>query len=513
MNRLSLLLLAGALCAPAGAATITVNATADNAAADGLCTLREALIAANTDLPSGTDSESAGGRLEGECAAGSGSDVIAFAIPGDGPHRIIIGAALPNITQPVTIDGYTQPGATPNSVNALSGFDADIRIILDGGAPASVLRPALRLAAGSSGSTVRGLEITNVTSSTCCRDFGVVVEPLTSDQVIAGNVLHTNKRGGVLVGDLNTLMPSTRVRIGGPLAADRNALFGFPSATAIVIESCQDCTVENNWIGVRPDGAVPNPSNQIGIFVRNASAVTISDNWFGNNTVAMQATGTNDGVVVAHNLFGGGAPNNRAIEVNNIGTQFTVNLDIENNLITRQRSRGIAISSSEPGSGIQDIRLRGNRLFGNGSLEFDLGTSGTGFDGLNSINPNDPGDADTGPNGNQNFPVLGTPSQVGNQLQVPYTLDSPAGSYVIELSFSTQCDGGFNALRGSMPRDPIAIETAQLAGTAMLQPIGAPAAGFLVATATGSEGTSENSACMPYAYSVSPTVFASGFEN
>ena len=58
------------------ARTITVNSTADTAADDGVCTLREAIAAANTNTASGA--------MTGECAAGEASptvDTIAFAIP------------------------------------------------------------------------------------------------------------------------------------------------------------------------------------------------------------------------------------------------------------------------------------------------------------------------------------------------------------------------------------------------------------------------------------------------
>ena len=42
-------------------------------------------------------------------------DNIGFNIPGSGPHTIQPGSALPDITDPVIIDGYTQSGASPNS--------------------------------------------------------------------------------------------------------------------------------------------------------------------------------------------------------------------------------------------------------------------------------------------------------------------------------------------------------------------------------------------------------------
>ena len=45
-----------------------------------------------------------------------GADTIDFDIPGSGVHTISLLSALPTITDPVIIDGYTQPGASPNTL-------------------------------------------------------------------------------------------------------------------------------------------------------------------------------------------------------------------------------------------------------------------------------------------------------------------------------------------------------------------------------------------------------------
>jgi CSLREA domain-containing protein len=83
------------------ASTIVVNSTADVAnGSDGLCTLREAIIAANTDTASGATA--------GECAAGSsgGADLIdATGVTG----TIDLTTTLPSITASMTING---PGAS-----------------------------------------------------------------------------------------------------------------------------------------------------------------------------------------------------------------------------------------------------------------------------------------------------------------------------------------------------------------------------------------------------------------
>src|SRR5512144_1496433 len=86
----------------ASAATITVNSTADVAADDGQCTLREAITAANPP-------NAASGAMPGECAAGAASpavDHIEFDVPGSGVQTITLASSLPLIAEPTTIDGY-----------------------------------------------------------------------------------------------------------------------------------------------------------------------------------------------------------------------------------------------------------------------------------------------------------------------------------------------------------------------------------------------------------------------
>ena len=102
MRVLSALMVGGlVLGAPAAAVqgaatTFTVTKTADTAdgTCDADCSLREAITAAN---------------------ANAGTDTIAFAIPGGGPHTISPTSALPTITDPVIIGGFTQPGSSPNT--------------------------------------------------------------------------------------------------------------------------------------------------------------------------------------------------------------------------------------------------------------------------------------------------------------------------------------------------------------------------------------------------------------
>jgi CSLREA domain-containing protein len=64
--------LIGSILEAHASTTIAISTNSDTVANDGLCSLREAIAAANTDAASGTS--------VGECQAGSGSDTIT--VPG-----------------------------------------------------------------------------------------------------------------------------------------------------------------------------------------------------------------------------------------------------------------------------------------------------------------------------------------------------------------------------------------------------------------------------------------------
>ena len=100
-------LLALAVMRPvAEAATITVTDTGDAIAVDGLVTLRETITSANNNADVNADMVAEGAY---------GTDTINFNIAGTGVHTIVPFPALPTITDPVIIDGYTQPGSAANT--------------------------------------------------------------------------------------------------------------------------------------------------------------------------------------------------------------------------------------------------------------------------------------------------------------------------------------------------------------------------------------------------------------
>src|SRR5881394_2486715 len=91
------------------ATTIVVNSTSDVVSAgDNLCTLREAIIAANTNTISGATA--------GECAPGSstGSDIISITVNG----TINLTGPLPEMVSDMTING---PGSAALTVRRDTG--------------------------------------------------------------------------------------------------------------------------------------------------------------------------------------------------------------------------------------------------------------------------------------------------------------------------------------------------------------------------------------------------------
>ena len=76
--------------------------------------------------------DSGAGSLRQAIASANGStnvaDTINFAIPGTGPHTIAPVTPLPNLTDRILIDGYSQSGSSSNTLSA--GDNAVLQIVV-----------------------------------------------------------------------------------------------------------------------------------------------------------------------------------------------------------------------------------------------------------------------------------------------------------------------------------------------------------------------------------------------
>jgi hypothetical protein len=144
---------------PAQAADFAVTNTNDS----GAGSLRQAILDANSS---------------------AGADNINFNISGTGVKTIAPSSPLPEITDTVNIDGYTQPGSSQNTKTL--GNDAVLLVELNGSG-AGLEASGLHLTGTASGSTVRGLVINRF------KRYGVYLE--ASNNVVEGNFLGTDASG------------------------------------------------------------------------------------------------------------------------------------------------------------------------------------------------------------------------------------------------------------------------------------------------------------------------------
>ncbi len=150
------------------------------------------------------------------------------------------------------------------------------------------------------------------------------------------------------------------------------------------------------------------------------------------------------------------------------------------NIITHNTHHGVAILAG------RRVSVLGNRIDANGRLGIAF------FENATASTPNDPGDADDGPNGLQNHPVL----QVTGD-GIAGTLDStPSSTFRIELFTNDACDpSGYG--EGDLFLAALDTTTDAAGHADFLFPLGSVEGVGLAATATDAAGnTSEFSPCV-----------------
>jgi hypothetical protein len=230
-------------------------------------------------------------------------DIISFAIPGVGVQTITPSSPLPAITDPVVIDGYTQPGASANTLNV--GDNAVLLIELNG---ANTTGTAIGLDLAGGKSTVRGLVI-NRFGTNPNAFFGSGGIRLGSDNnVVAGNFIGSNAAGSAGLANAVgvTIDAGANNLVGGTTPADRNIFAGNNTENSqgggvgVQIRTNQPGTrVQGNYIGTNAAGNAP-LGNGAGIYV---VGLALSDITIGGLT---STPGTGAGNVISGNSSNGG---------------------------------------------------------------------------------------------------------------------------------------------------------------------------------------------------------------
>jgi CSLREA domain-containing protein len=206
----------------AAAMTFTVNDTGngrDATPGDGVCATTTAVCTLRAAIQ--------------EANANVGADTINFSI-GSGTKTISPTSALPTITDPVTIDGTTQPGFAGSPIielNGASAFGAD----------------GLKITAGNS--TVRGLVINR-----CSVADGIEIGT-NGNNIIEGNFIGTNVAGTAALGNSQRgvrIVSGPNNTVGGTTAAARNVISGNKEVG--VDTSSAGNQVQGNYIGTDVTG-------------------------------------------------------------------------------------------------------------------------------------------------------------------------------------------------------------------------------------------------------------------
>jgi hypothetical protein len=359
----------------ANAATFTVNTSLDRGdgiRGDGVCdfnvrragpqcTLRAAIQEANLT------------------AVG---DAVDFKIGGPDPVKTITPrVGLPAISRPLTIDGYSQPGASLNTASV--GTNAVLKIVLDG---SIVGNSADGLTVTAPDSVIRGLVINNGFNSGILLDKTV---PEGAVRRVSGNFIGTDPSGTVAspTGSAITIGGGPNNVIGGTVPAARNLLSGNLNWGVGLSGSAHDNSIQGNLIGTQRDGTSA-LHNHFGIYV-----LTGTDNRIGGS---------------------GGAANTIAFNT----------------------TQGVLVQAStelRPDGGTGN-RILGNSIFANGSQGIELDGDGP--------TPNDLLDPDSGANELQNYPVI-TSAERTTDTRVTWSLNSePESVYTIQFFINPDTDRG-----------------------------------------------------------------------
>jgi len=295
-------------------------------------------------------------------------DEVTFDIAGAGRQVITPLTDLPDITAPVTIDGYTQPGAAP----ATNQNDADPLIVID----ASLISEGLQISTNDT--TVRGLVIQDAVNGPSGDGDGISIDG--DNNTIVGNYIGLtvggdraagNEGRGVDVdGDGNV--------IGGSTPADRN-LISDSSDDGVLIEGDTN-TVLGNHIGTDDSGVDPFGNGGDGVNVVGVGNViggtspaagnVISDS--ARNGVRIDDSSTD--TALRNNFVGVSASGLRALG----NAQSGVEVDGDDTVLVRNVISGNGVSGVEGGA--NDVRMFQNKIGTNKAGTAALGNGSSGID-------------------------------------------------------------------------------------------------------------------------------------
>lgn len=520
--------------------------------------------AAEFILVTNTDDSGPGSLRQAILDANAAPDtsVIAFDIPGTGPHTIQPLTLLPTITETVVIEGYSQHGAAVNTNPSGSAGNAVLMIEIDGTlVGAGTANHGLSVMADDC--LIRGLAINRFGGCGILIDSG-------ARNTIAGNHIGTDATGMIDRGNGDRgvyIIHGPDNTIGGTAPEDRNVISGNGGVgVASHAQFSSNNEILGNFVGVDATGAGALGNGGGGVFIlhapdnviggtapgaRNvisANAVygvyvtglwgknaRIEGNYIGTDLTGTVALGNTQGLGLynaPNTVIGGSAPGagnviassgyvglslqgadteGAVVMGNLIGTDVSGTLPRGNRFgVSMHTASGNTIGGAGPGEGNV---IANSQLYGVG---IDVGTDnevignsihsngGLGIDlDTDGVTANDPlGDPDTGPNGLQNYPLLVLAAASNDSIRVQGTFESAFDAgFEIEFFASPSCDpSGYG--EGEIYLGS-ALVTTNGSGDALIDvtlPGPIPGGYGITSTArdTAGGGTSEFSNCIEY---------------
>ena len=288
-------------------------------------------------------------------------------------HTIVPTSPLPAITDPVTIDGYTQPGSAPNTNPVGQGLNGTLLIEIDGENAGNAQFGMIAIQ--TTDCTVRGLVINRTQGEEIGFNDGGV-----GNNLIEGNYIGTDATGTT----------------------------SFPGVATGYWRLC-----EHRWEYDRRDHASrPQPDlgqGGAGVVINNASGY-VQGNLIGTDVTGTRALGNGSGVSVAigdprdgsvvvggpeagaGNVISGNggvgvSANNGLVQGNLIGTDVTGTLPIGNNIgavilgdvtlasntIAFNSSTGVSDTGGTNGIAGTGNFITENSIFSNGGIQLNLG--------------------------------------------------------------------------------------------------------------------------------------------
>jgi titin len=294
--------------------------------------------------------------------ANPGLDTIAFNIQGTGLHSITPLSPLPSITDPVIIDGYSQPGSGPNTLP--NGDNAVLLIELDGSGAG--FSNGLNIQKGGDGSRIQGLVINRWNATL---QSAILLN--SNRNLITGNFIGTDVTGTIpLANSAGVSLGSgaSNNTIGGTTPGARNVISGNQVDGVLITDTgTSGNLVQGNLIGINAAGTARLSNAADGVTIFGGAT---------NNTIGGTAAG-------ARNIISG----NQSDGVDIFGRDTTGNL-VQGNYIGTDPTGTIAMSNAEgvdiasgaanntiggTAAGARNI-ISGNQL--DGVSFFDIGTAG-----------------------------------------------------------------------------------------------------------------------------------------